>query len=457
MRRGREYLRFDYGRPIASPTAKKGKGFLPMRLSAFCGSVNRDNKNGSGADEYWKKYSVFRTRVESNGKVLETIVDNGSTKNFISEDVAAKLHLRLTPHPKPFTLHWLQRDSTTRSLFCTQIKIKGSYEDTIPCTVIEMDACYLILGRAMGKKRSSCGIGIRFHLAGSLTEVAMFTAGWGSRGSAYQNVVRVLLLSFYYARRGPFTVIRRHGENAFEIDLTGNHSKVVNVKLLSHYHGQGSPPLPISLIPGIRYRDDIDEILDQRVDDSGQREFLIRWSYKVGKISHTELGDTIWKNVLQGKLTYFHWFKREETPSMAKLGGTLLVRKLAKVDPTRVFVGDVVVVRDPDNQNNYLVRRLAAIEGYEMASKDEKEEPFLLEENECWLMSDNEVLKPKEAKDSRTFGPIPLANIIGRVIYSLQSAVDHGPVENSHFSMQRDSPILAVELDVDEMAKNHKV
>ncbi|KAF6145409.1 hypothetical protein GIB67_029178 [Kingdonia uniflora] len=38
-----------------------------------------------------------------------------------------------------------------------------------------------------------------------------------------------------------------------------------------------SPPLPISPIPLIRYRDDIDEILDQRVPDSGRREFLIRW------------------------------------------------------------------------------------------------------------------------------------------------------------------------------------
>ncbi|KAF6165598.1 hypothetical protein GIB67_021868 [Kingdonia uniflora] len=81
-------------------------------------------------------------------------------------------------------------------------------------------------------------------------------------------------------KMGPFTVIRRCGENAYEIDLIGNRSKVVNVKLLSHYHGQGSPPLPISPIPGIRYRDDIDEIFDKRVDDSGRREFLIRWANK---------------------------------------------------------------------------------------------------------------------------------------------------------------------------------
>ena len=54
-----------------------------------------------------------------------------------------------------------------------------------------------------------------------------------------------------------------------------------------------------------------------------------------------------------------------------------------------------MVLKDPEKQDNYLVRRLAAIEGYEMVSKDEKEEPFVLENNECWVLADNKNLKPK--------------------------------------------------------------
>lgn len=61
----------------------------------------------------------------------------------------------------------------------------------------------------------------------------------------------------------------------------------------------------------------------------------------------------------------------------------------------RVFVGDVVVLKDPEKADNYLVRRLAAIEGYEMLSTDEKDEPFVLEQDECWVLADNESLKPK--------------------------------------------------------------
>lgn len=52
-------------------------------------------------------------------------------------------------------------------------------------------------------------------------------------------------------------------------------------------------------------------------------------------------------------------------------------------------------MKDPEKSDNYLVRRLAAIEGYEMVSTDEKDEPFVLDKDECWVLADNESLKPK--------------------------------------------------------------
>ncbi|KAG7014558.1 Mitochondrial inner membrane protease subunit 2 [Cucurbita argyrosperma subsp. argyrosperma] len=180
-------------------------------------------------------------------------------------------------------------------------------------------------------------------------------------------------------------------------------------------------------------------------------------NYKGGQITDKEVGDAVWKNLLQGKLTYLHWIKGEEmAPTVGEAGGTLLIRKLPAADPTSVFVGDVVVVKEPEKPENYLVRRLVAVEGYEMLSTDEKDKPFMLEKDQCWLLADNEELKPKEAYDSRTFGPVTMSDIVGRAIYCLRTAVDHGPVQNSDFSMKKDSPILEIELDVDEMAKNHK-
>ncbi|CAN1270464.1 hypothetical protein LINPERPRIM_LOCUS13903 [Linum perenne] len=119
-------------------------------------------------------------------------------------------------------------------------------------------------------------------------------------------------------------------------------------------------------------------------------------SLRGGQIADSEIANTIWKNLFQGRLTYLLWNKGPEmAPTVGDEGGTLLVRKLPAADPTRVFVGDVVVLKDPSQEDGYLVRRLAAVEGYEMVSNDEKDEPFVLDREECWVVADNEKLKAK--------------------------------------------------------------
>ncbi|XP_057781447.1 mitochondrial ATP-independent inner membrane protease subunit 2-like [Salvia miltiorrhiza] len=167
--------------------------------------------------------------------------------------------------------------------------------------------------------------------------------------------------------------------------------------------------------------------------------------------------DTIVKTILVGKVTFLHQNKAEEVaPTIGTEAGTFLVRRIPYADPTNVFVGDLVVLKDPMNSDKYLVRRLAAIEGHEMASTDKKDEPFVLEDNECWVLADNEDSKPKDSYDSRSFGPVTLSDIVGRAIYCLKNDVDHGPVNNSDLSAIVDSPVLAVELDVDELKKNNR-
>lgn len=170
-----------------------------------------------------------------------------------------------------------------------------------------------------------------------------------------------------------------------------------------------------------------------------------------------ELMDFIFKHFTNGKMTFLHWTKGEEmAPTIDSKGATLLVRRLPIPDQKRVYVGDVVVLKNPEKPDDYLVRRLAATEGYEMASTDEKDESFVLEKDQCWVVAENEKLKAKEAIDSRTFGPIHITNIVGRVLYCLRSAGDHNRVQNSFVSMHYDSPVLEMELNVDEMAKSHK-
>ena len=54
-----------------------------------------------------------------------------------------------------------------------------------------------------------------------------------------------------------------------------------------------------------------------------------------------------------------------------------------------------MVLKNPEKPDDYLVRRLAATEGYEMSSTDEKDESFVLEKDQCWVVAENEKLKTK--------------------------------------------------------------
>lgn len=143
-------------------------------------------------------------------------------------------------------------------------------------------------------------------------------------------------------------------------------------------------------------------------------------------------------------------------PTFSAQGETLLIRKIPAPCTRSVFVGDVVVLKDPRDSRMERVRRVAAIEGDEMVSLNENDRPFEIEKGACWVLCDNESVKTQDAADSRTFGPLSMGNILGRVIYTMQSSSDHGQVRNSEEAMQEDSPVLAVELDLDELSENDK-
>ncbi|KAJ6953043.1 hypothetical protein NC652_004892 [Populus alba x Populus x berolinensis] len=135
--------------------------------------------------------------------------------------------------------------------------------------------------------------------------------------------------------------------------------------------------------------------------------------------------------------------------------------------------------KDPEKSDDFLVRRLAAIEGMKWCLLRKKMTHLFLTRINVGLHLNNLWLEQKlvdlvllhyfslfvclffhwyhrKPMTVEHLVQLSMSNIVGRVIYCLQTAVDHGPVQNSHFSMRKDSPVLEVELDVDEMAKNHK-
>ena len=66
----------------------------------------------------------------------------------------------------------------------------------------------------------------------------------------------------------------------------------------------------------------------------------------------------------------------------------------ARSRPPRV--GEIVLVRDPRDPGNLMLKRVAAVT-----------------EEACTILGD----RPEESTDSRTFGPVPLANVLGRALF----------------------------------------
>lgn len=178
--------------------------------------------------------------------------------------------------------------------------------------------------------------------------------------------------------------------------------------------------------------------------------------YDGGQISTKELLSRLWKDISEERMTMVRCVEGEEMEPTFATRERLLVRKIPFPSNGSLFVGDAVLLKDPSDSSVERVSRIAAVEGDEMVSINENDKPFELEKGECWVLCDNDTMKPKEGQDSRSFGPLSMQNILGRVLYGVRSSSDHGQVRNSAMAMYADSPVLAVELDLEELSSDEQ-
>ena len=96
-----------------------------------------------------QREAIFHTRCTIGGKVCSLIVDGGSCANVVAKTVVEKLKLEVIPHPKPYTIQWLNQGKgihiSSRCLI--SLSIGKSYKDEVWCDVVPMDACHVLLGR----------------------------------------------------------------------------------------------------------------------------------------------------------------------------------------------------------------------------------------------------------------------------------------------------------------------
>ncbi|CAA2969579.1 Mitochondrial inner membrane protease subunit 2 [Olea europaea subsp. europaea] len=76
--------------------------------------------------------------------------------------------------------------------------------------------------------------------------------------------------------------------------------------------------------------------------------------------------------------------------------------------------GDVVVFRSPSNHKQKNVKRITALPG-DWVNISSSHDVVMIPEGHCWVEGDN----PACSMDSRSFGPIPLGLVCGRVTHVL--------------------------------------
>ncbi len=179
---------------------------------------------------------------------------------------------------------------------------------------------------------------------------------------------------------------------------------------------------------------------------------------------------------------------------------------------TPVFTGDVVALKSPlaslsDTGSSIMIRRIAAMEGDELelagslSSADQEDEVVEVPKGHCWVLADNHELnhhqvcnlartlhswhparqcehcisggprtqdrrvKPlavnrhahlalaraSQVADSRAFGPLPLENVVGRVLYHGTCPEDAKPVVNSPLAFDADDDIIEAEIDPEKV------
>lgn len=59
--------------------------------------------------ELVQRRNLFRTMSKAKGKCCKFIIDNGSTDNLFSIEMVDKLELKISMHPTPYRVSWLQK------------------------------------------------------------------------------------------------------------------------------------------------------------------------------------------------------------------------------------------------------------------------------------------------------------------------------------------------------------
>ena len=96
-----------------------------------------------------KRHQIFYSRCSIKDKVCNLIIDNRSYENIIFRALMDYLKLEMELHPHPHTLSWIKKNSSIKvtDLCHVPISISKYYQDIVACDMVDIDTCYILLGR----------------------------------------------------------------------------------------------------------------------------------------------------------------------------------------------------------------------------------------------------------------------------------------------------------------------
>lgn len=98
--------------------------------------------------ESTQRKSLFWTMCKSGGKCCKVIIDSGSTKNLVSEEMVVKLELKRLEHPCPYKVSWLQDDQKIEVKEQCLVNFNiGSFRDEVFYDIVSMSAYHVLLGK----------------------------------------------------------------------------------------------------------------------------------------------------------------------------------------------------------------------------------------------------------------------------------------------------------------------
>ena len=91
---------------------------------------------------------LFHSQMWVDGKPMHFIVDSGSQKNLISREAIKRLNLKVTRHPQPYSMGWVNegKDIQIDQQCHLPYSIKP-FKDEVICDVAPLDVCDVLLGQ----------------------------------------------------------------------------------------------------------------------------------------------------------------------------------------------------------------------------------------------------------------------------------------------------------------------